>query len=162
MAAESPWILRTGCSSTWCGRAHRPCDAFHQPSDACGAPPDPPDLAAFDFAAAKVDHAQINRLATLDFTQAAYNVVMIGGTGIGKTHLATALGVTAVMQHGERMPLYSIIELVNTLELEKAAGKQGRLAYALMRLDLVILDKLGYLPFSQASDALLFHLLSKL
>jgi DNA replication protein DnaC len=57
---------------------------------------------------------------------------------------------------------FSTIELVNTLELEKAAGKQGRLALSLMQMDLVILDELGYLPFSQTGGALLFHLLSKL
>jgi DNA replication protein DnaC len=57
---------------------------------------------------------------------------------------------------------YSTFELVNALELEKAAGKQGRLALSLMSVDLVILDELGYLPFSQAGGALLFHLLSKL
>jgi DNA replication protein DnaC len=82
--------------------------------------------------------------------------------GTGKTHLATALGVAAVTQHSKRVRFYSTIELVNTLEQEKAAGKQGRLAYGLMRMDLVILDELGYLPFSQAGGALLFHLLSKL
>jgi hypothetical protein len=54
------------------------------------------------------------------------------------------------------------LELVNTLELEKATGKQGRLAYTSMRMDLVILNELGYLPFSQAGGALLVHLLSKL
>jgi DNA replication protein DnaC len=120
------------------------------------------DLAGFDFAASKVDQGLIDRLATLDFTDAAHNVVLIGGTGTGKTHLATALGVAAITQHSKRVRFYSTIELVNTLELEKAAGKQGRLAYSLMRMDLVILDELGYLPFSQAGGALLFHLLSKL
>ncbi|EQD31928.1 transposase, partial [mine drainage metagenome] len=120
------------------------------------------DLAGFDFTAAKVDRALIEQLATLDFTEAAHNLVLIGGTGTGKTHLATALGVAAVTQRGLRVRFYSTIELVNTLEQEKAAGKQGRLAYALMRMDLVILDELGYLPFSQAGGALLFHLLSKL
>ena len=54
------------------------------------------------------------------------------------------------------------VDLVNLLEQEKAAGKAGKLAFALMRMDLVILDELGYLPFSQAGRALLFHLLSKL
>jgi DNA replication protein DnaC len=57
---------------------------------------------------------------------------------------------------------YSTIDLVNLLEQEKEAGKAGRLAFALLRVDLVILDELGYLPFSQAGGALLFHLLSKL
>ena len=120
------------------------------------------DLASFDFSAATLDQALIHQLATLDFTEAAHNVVMIGGTGTGKTHLATALGVAAIAQHGKRVRFFSTVELVNTLELEKAAGKQGRLAYGLMRTDLVILDELGYLPFSQAGGALLFHLLSKL
>ena len=120
------------------------------------------DLASFDFSAAKVNEATVNQLATLAFTETAHNVVMIGGTGTGKTHLATALGVSAIQQHGKRVRFYSTVELVNTLELEKAAGKQGRLAFSLMRMDLVILDELGYLPFSQAGGALLFHLLSKL
>ena len=120
------------------------------------------DLAGFDFEATKVDRILIDQLVTLDFAQAAHNVVLIGGTGTGKTHLATALGVTAITQHGKRVRFYSTIELVNTLELEKAAGKQGRLAFSLMRMDVVILDELGYLPFSQAGGALLFHLLSKL
>jgi len=57
---------------------------------------------------------------------------------------------------------YSTIELVNLLEQEKASGRPGRLANQLMHLDLVVLDELGYLPFSQAGGALLFHLLSKL
>ena len=52
--------------------------------------------------------------------------------------------------------------LVNALEQEKAQGKAGRIAARLLRLDLVILDELGYLPFSQAGGALLFHLLSRL
>ena len=60
------------------------------------------------------------------------------------------------------MRFFSTVELVNSLEQEKAAGKQGRLALSLMQMDLVILDELGYLPFSQVGGALLFHLLSKL
>ena len=68
----------------------------------------------------------------------------------------------AIGQHGKRVRFFSTIELVNALELEKAAGKQGQIAHRLMYADLVILDELGYLPFSQAGGALLFHLLSKL
>jgi DNA replication protein DnaC len=64
--------------------------------------------------------------------------------------------------HGKRVRFYSTVDLVNTLEREKATGKQGKLALGLMQMDLVILDELGYLPFSQAGGALLFHLLSKL
>ncbi len=97
----------------------------------------------------------------MKFTDAAQNLVLEGGTGAGKTHLATALGVSGIQNHSKRVRFYSTIELVNTLEQEKAAGKQGRLALSLMQVDLVILDELGYLPFSQVGGALLFHLLSK-
>jgi DNA replication protein DnaC len=120
------------------------------------------DLAGFDFDQSKVDRSLITELAGLSFTEAAHNVVFIGGTGTGKTHLATALGVSGITQHSKRVRFYSTVDLANLLEQEKAAGKAGRLAFGLMRLDLVILDELGYLPFSQTGGALLFHLLSKL
>lgn len=120
------------------------------------------DLAGFVFDQAKVDRGLIMELADLSFTDAAHNVVFIGGTGTGKSHLATALGVSGITKHSKRVRFYSTVDLVNLLEQEKAAGKAGRLAFALMRMDLVILDELGYLPFSQAGGALLFHLLSKL
>ena len=120
------------------------------------------DLAGFDFNQSKVDEALISKFSTMAFTDAAQNIVLVGGTGTGKTHLATALGVTGVQYHGKRVRFYSTVELVNALEREKAAGKQGKLAISLMQMDLVILDELGYLPFSQAGGALLFHLLSKL
>ena len=80
----------------------------------------------------------------------------------GKTHLATAFGVSGISEHNKRVRFYSTVDLVNTLEQEKAVGKSGRLAYSLMHIDLVILDELGYLPFSPSGGALLFHLLSKL
>ncbi len=120
------------------------------------------DLAGFDFEHSKVDQALITELADLSFTEAAHNVVFIGGTGTGKTHLSTALGVSGITQHSKRVRFYSTVDLVNLLEQEKAVGKAGRLAFSLMRMDMVILDELGYLPFSQAGGALLFHLLSKL
>lgn len=119
-------------------------------------------LADFDFGESKVDKALIEQLARFEFTQAAHNVVLVGGTGSGKTHLATALGVAAIQQLGLRVRFYSTVDLVNLLEQEKAAGKQNRLVLSLLHMDLVILDELGYLPFSQAGGALLFHLLSKI
>ena len=70
--------------------------------------------------------------------------------------------MAGITRAGRRVRFYSTVDLVNLLEQEKAAGKAGRLAFSLMRMDLVILDELGYLPFSQAGGALLFHLLSKL
>ena len=120
------------------------------------------DLAGFDFEQSAVDRRLISELADLGFTDDAHNVVFIGGPGTGKTHLATALGVSGISQHGRRVRFYSTVDLVNALEQEKAQGRAGRIAMSLMRMDLVILDELGYLPFSQAGGALLFHLLSKL
>ena len=89
-------------------------------------------------------------------------MVLIGGPGTGKTHLATAIGVQAILHHHRRVRCFSSIELVNALEQEQAAGKAGAIAQRLTHADLVILDELSYLPFSQAGGALLFHLLSKL
>ena len=120
------------------------------------------DLAGFDFEAAKVDQKLVKQLSTLEFTDTAQNAVLIGGPGTGKTHLATAIGVAGIASKGKRVRFYSTVDLVNQLEKEKRDGKAGGIALALMRMDLIILDELGYLPFSQAAGALLFHLLSKL
>ena len=120
------------------------------------------DMAGSDFEASQVDQALIQKLADLSFTEDAQNVVLIDGPGTGKTHLATALGISVLTRHGKRMRFYSTVDLINALEQEKVQGKAGRIALSLMRMDLVVLDELGYLPFSQAGGALLFHLLSKL
>lgn len=120
------------------------------------------DLVGFDFTEARVDEALVRRLHECTFLDSAQNVVLIGGPGSGKTHLATAIGVEAIQRHHRRVRFLSTVELVNALEQEKAAGRQGKIAQRLGYADLVILDELGYLPFSQAGGALLFHLLSTL
>ena len=120
------------------------------------------DLTGFVFSESSVDEALVRALHRCDFLSDANNLVLIGGPGTGKTHLATAIGVQAIMHHHRRVRFFSTIELVNTLEQEKAMGKPGHLANRLIHTDLVILDELGYLPFSQNGGALLFHLLSKL
>jgi DNA replication protein DnaC len=120
------------------------------------------DLAGFDFAASEVNEATVRQLHRCEFLEDAHNVVLFGGPGTGKTHIATALGVQAVEHHRKKVRFFSTVELVNTLEQEKAKGKAGQIAEGLLRADLVILDELGYLPFSAAGGALLFHLLSKL
>ncbi|POP62454.1 AAA family ATPase, partial [Pseudomonas amygdali pv. morsprunorum] len=120
------------------------------------------DLAGFDFSASSADARLVSDLSSLSFTETAQNVVFIGGPGTGKTHLASALAVSGITAHNKRVRFFSTVDLVNLLEREKYDGKAGRIAQALLRTDLVILDELGYLPFSQSGGALLFHLLSKL
>ena len=120
------------------------------------------DLAGFEFEQAQVDETLVRTLHSGKFTEANHNAVFIGGPGTGKTHLATAIGVEAIQKHGKRVRFFSTVELVNALEQEKSHGKAGQIALRLMYVDLVILDELGYLPFSQVGGALLFHLLSKL
>lgn len=120
------------------------------------------DLSAFDFAQSVVNEALVRQLHGGEFIGSTHNVVLIGGPGTGKTHLATAIGVQAIMHNHQRVRCFSTVDLVNALEQEKLAGKQGQLATRLMYVDLVVLDELGYLPFSQNGGALLFHLISKL
>ena len=120
------------------------------------------DLQSFKFNQSPVDETLINVLHRCEFMDDAENVVFVGGPGTGKTHLSTAIGVQAIQKHRLRVRFLSTIELVNALEREKKEGKQGRLVGRLLSMDLVILDELGYLPFSQFGGALLFHLISKL
>ena len=120
------------------------------------------DLTGFDFTQSQVNEALVQGLHRCEFLEDAQNVVFIGGPGTGKTHLATAIGVQAIRHHHRRVRFLSTIELVNALEQEKREGKAGRLANRLTHTDLVVLDELGYLPFSQAGGALLFHLISTL
>jgi len=120
------------------------------------------DLNGFDFASGEVNEALVRQLYRCEFLENAHNVVLVGGPGTGKTHIATALGVQAVEHHHKRVRFFSTVELVNALEQEKVQGRAGQIAGRLAHSDLVILDELGYLPFSASGGALLFHLLSRL
>ncbi len=119
------------------------------------------DLTGIDWSETPLSQAQIEQLATAAFMENAHNLILVGGTGTGKTHLATALGVAAIHQ-GKRVRFYNAVDLVNQLEREKQQGKAGNLAKQLAQIDAVILDELGYLPFPASGGALLFHLISQL
>ena len=119
------------------------------------------DLVKFDRNETALSRQQIAQLSTAGFIDVAHNLILVGGTGTGKTHLATALGVAAI-HHGKRVRFYNAVDLVNLLEQEKQLNKTGYLAKKLIQVDAVILDELGYLPFPVSGGALLFHLISQL
>jgi len=119
------------------------------------------DLLGFVWEESPLPQAQIQQLASAAFMEHAHNLILVGGTGSGKSHLATALGVAAI-HIGKRVRFYNAVDLVNLLEREKLAGKTGSLARKLIQMDAVIIDELGYLPFPESGGALLFHLISQL
>jgi len=119
------------------------------------------DLDSFRFTDSPVNEMLIRDLYDGDFLRQTRNLIFIGGTGTGKTHLAIAIAAHCV-KRGHRARYYSVVDLVNQLEREKEQGKSGALAVQLSRVDCVVLDELGYLPFSKNGGALLFHLLSRL
>lgn len=119
------------------------------------------DLLGIDWTETPLSKAVLDALAKATFMDTAHNVILVGGTGTGKSHLATAIGIAAIHQ-GKRVRFFNAVDLVNQLEQEKIKGKVGNLAKQLCLVDAVILDELGYLPFPASSGALLFHLLSHL
>jgi DNA replication protein DnaC len=119
------------------------------------------ELEQFDFSAAQVKETRIRQLYSGEFTESHINVIFVGGSGTGKTHLSIALGMELLRQK-KRVRFCGVVDLVNLLEQEKLSGKGGRTAGQLCRFDCVILDELGYLPFSRNGGQLLFHVLSKL
>lgn len=119
------------------------------------------DLLGIDWTETPLSQTVVEQLATAAFMETAHNLILVGGTGTGKTHLATAIGVAAIHQ-AKRVRFFNAVDLVNLLEREKALGKVGNLAKQLCLVDAVILDELGYLPFPASSGALLFHLISQL
>ena len=119
------------------------------------------ELAEFEFAGTTINEGLVRDLAAGAFLANQRNAVLVGGTGTGKSHLAIAIARSCI-RASARARFYNVVDLVNRLEAETRGGRQGRIADHLARLDLVILDELGYLPFAQSGGQLLFHLISRL
>ncbi|WP_315986565.1 IS21-like element helper ATPase IstB [Microvirga sp. Mcv34] len=119
------------------------------------------DLEDFVFSGTPINEGLVRDLAGGEFLTQERNVVLVGGTGTGKTHLAIGIA-RACIRAGSRGRFYNVVDLVNRLEAETRAGRQGRMADYLSRMDFVVLDELGYLPFAQSGGQLLFHLISRL
>ncbi|MGA1524554.1 MAG: IS21-like element helper ATPase IstB [Planctomycetota bacterium] len=119
------------------------------------------EIEEFDFTATPVNETLVRDLAGGGFLEQQRNVVLIGGTGTGKSHLAVAIA-RACIRDGARGRFFNVVDLVNKLDAEARADRQGRIADLLCRLDFLILDELGYLPFAQTGGQLLFHLISRL
>jgi DNA replication protein DnaC len=120
-----------------------------------------PKTSDFVFSGSPINETLVRDLAGGNFLAHQRNLVLVGGTGTGKTHLAIAIA-RACIRGGARGRYFNVLDLVNKLEAEGRAGRQGRLADHLCRMDFIILDELGYLPFPQSGGQLLFHLISRL
>ena len=119
------------------------------------------DLDDFQFEGTPINQTLVNDLAGGGFIAQQRNAVLVGGTGTGKTHLAIAIARSCI-RSSARGRFYNVVDLVNRLETETRNGRQGRLAEHLTRMDFIVLDELGYLPFAQSGGQLLFHLISRL
>jgi len=119
------------------------------------------EVEEFDFADTPINETLVRDLAGGAFLEQQRNLVLVGGTGTGKTHLAVGI-VRACIRAGARGRFFNVVDLVNKLDAEARDGRQGRTADLLCRLDFVVLDEFGYLPFAQTGGQLLFHLVSRL
>jgi DNA replication protein DnaC len=119
------------------------------------------DVGDFTFEGTPINEALVRDLAGGEFLAHERNIVLVGGTGTGKSHLAIAIA-RACIRDGARGRFFNVVDLVNKLEAEGRAGRQGRMADYLSRMDFIVLDELGYLPFAQSGGQLLFHLISRL
>ena len=119
------------------------------------------DIEDFVFDDTPINQTLVRDLAGGNFLAHQRNVVLVGGTGTGKTHLAIAIA-RACIRNGARGRFFNVVDLVNRLEAEGRAGRRGRIAETLSRKNFIVLDELGYLPFAQSGGQLLFHLVSQL
>ena len=119
------------------------------------------DIEEFLFDGTPINETLVRDRAAGGFLAQQRNLVLVGGTGTGETHLVVGIA-RACIRGGARGRFFNVVDLVNKLEAEGRASRQGRMADYLSRMDFIILDELGYLPFAQSGGQLLFHLISRL
>jgi DNA replication protein DnaC len=117
------------------------------------------DLDNFEFKESKVDEEQVRHLYDGDFVKENKNIIFMGGSGTGKTHLASAIGLNLIKQ-GHKVKFWNLVDLVNELEQEQEQRRTGEIKRRMRKFSLIILDELGYLPFSKNGAQLLFHIMS--
>ena len=117
------------------------------------------DLDTFDFSKSKVEEERIRHLYDGDFVKESKNIIFMGGSGTGKTHLASSIGLNLIKQ-GHKVRFWNLVDLANELEIEQEQKRTGEIKKKMRKYSLMILDELGYLPFSKNGAQLLFHIIS--
>src|SRR5437870_12029924 len=146
------------CSTPRSARSRRGRSSTSSPSPSCRSPR---TSTTSSSRGTPINQTLVHDLASGGFIAQQRNAVLVGGTGTGKTHLAIAIARSCI-RSGARGRFYNVVDLVNRLETETRNGRQGRLADHLTRMDFIVLDELGYLPFAQSGGQLLFHLVRRL
>lgn len=123
--------------------------------------PENKDLDDFVFSDTPINSEQVMNLYTGEFVKTSRNIIMIGGPGTGKSHLAIAIASKAARK-GHKVRFFNLVDLANQLERESLDGHAGKLAKQMEKIDVLVLDELGYLPFSKNGGQLVFHMLSKI
>jgi DNA replication protein DnaC len=123
--------------------------------------PENKDLHDFIFTDTPINSEQVMNLYSCGFVQTSRNIILVGGTGTGKSHLGIAIASKAV-RDGYKVRFFNLVDLANQLERENLDSYAGRLAKKMEKIDLLVLDELGYLPFSKNGSQLIFHLISKI
>jgi DNA replication protein DnaC len=117
-------------------------------------------LDRFDFSAIPtLNKAAVLHLAQGEYIEKKENLLLMGNSGTGKTHLATALGLTACQQ-GKNVRFFTAAGLINQLTEAQAALRLSQLQRVLAKLDLLIIDEIGYVPFSERGAELFFQVVA--
>jgi DNA replication protein DnaC len=108
----------------------------------------------------KINRLQVQNLFRLKFIEDKANVIFLGGVGLGKTHLASALGYAAC-QKGHSVLFATAVDLINTLAAAQRAGRLKTAFSRYLRPAILVLDELGYLPIDKTGADLLFQIISQ-